>query len=46
MTKYIFTLIFFLILNSIKAQDVKWELAPSLGIELGGVIPIPLSEMP
>jgi len=46
MTKYIFTLIFFLILNSIKAQDVKWKLAPSLGIELGGVIPIPLSEMP
>ena len=46
MTKYIFTLIFFLIVTSIKAQDAKWKFAPSLGVELGGAIPIPMSEMP
>jgi len=46
MTKYISTLIFFLIVTSIKAQDAKWKFAPSLGVELGGAIPIPMSEMP
>ena len=46
MTKYIFTLIFFLILTSLKAQDAKWELTTSLGVDFGGTIPIPLSEMP
>ena len=46
MTKYIFTLIFFLTLTTIKAQDAKWKLTTSLGLDLGGAIPIPLSVMP
>ncbi|HSO86583.1 MAG TPA: hypothetical protein VLQ91_08545, partial [Draconibacterium sp.] len=46
MTKYVITLIFLLIIISLKAQNAKWKLAPSLGIDFGGAIPIPLSEMP
>lgn len=46
MTKYIFTLLFIFTLISSKAQDAKWEFTSTLGIDLGGVIPLPLSEMP
>lgn len=46
MTKYIFTLIFFLVLTNIQAQNAKWKLTTSPGIDMGGVIPLPLSEMP
>jgi len=46
MTKYIFTLIFFFVITIIKAQNGIWELLPSVGIDIGGTIPVPLSEMP
>ena len=46
MTKYTFTLILFLILTTVYARDPKWELKTSAGIDFGGAVPIPLSEMP
>jgi len=33
-------------MTTIKAQDSKWELSTAAGVDFGGVIPIPLSEMP
>ena len=44
--KYIFVLISLILLISAKAQDIKWQLTPALGVDFGGTIPIPLSEMP
>jgi hypothetical protein len=46
MTKHIFTLIFFLIIATANAQYPKWKLTTSAGIDFGGAVPIPLSEMP
>lgn len=35
-----------LMLLAAKAQENKWQFASSLGIDMGGAIPIPLSEIP
>jgi len=46
MIKYILITILCLSIFSLSAQEVKWQFAPALGIDMGGVIPIPLSEVP
>lgn len=46
MNKYIFILIFCLTVTLLKAQEAKWQFASTLGIDMGGVIPLPLSEVP
>ncbi len=46
MNKYLLVLIFSVTFTSIIAQESKWEFAPLLGIDMGGVIPLPLSEIP
>ena len=46
MNKYILIIILCIFFTNLKAQEVKWQLAPSLGIDMGGVIPIPLSSAP
>ncbi len=33
-------------ISSIIAQDAKWQFSSSLGIDMGGAIPLPLSEVP
>jgi hypothetical protein len=46
MTKYIFTLILFLSFVKANAGDPVWKLKANAGIDFGGAVPIPLSEMP
>jgi hypothetical protein len=46
MNKIFLLLFFFLTSTGIFAQDTKWEFASSLGVDMGGAIPMPLSEMP
>jgi hypothetical protein len=42
---FIFTAIF-VFYSPIFSQEVKWQLYPSLGIDMGGAIPVPLSKIP
>ena len=46
MTKPAFVLIFMFLLSGLFAQEAKWQFAPSLGIDMGGAIPVPLSSVP
>jgi len=46
MNKFFLLLIFGFCVSTLSAQDPKWQFAPSLGLDVGGAIPIPLSEMP
>ncbi|WP_346858031.1 outer membrane beta-barrel protein [uncultured Draconibacterium sp.] len=46
MNKTFFVLLFLLSFTSLIAQDTKWQFSSSLGIDMGGAIPLPLSEVP
>ena len=46
MNRYIILFLLCLGFVSTYAQDVRWKLSPILGLDMGGTIPIPLSEMP
>jgi hypothetical protein len=46
MNKLAFVFIFSLIASGIIAQEAKWQFSPSLGIDMGGAIPVPLSSVP
>lgn len=46
MNKYIFAIILLLSATTIKAQKPKWQFVPTLGIDIGAVIPIPYSSAP
>lgn len=46
MNKYTFTIILLLTVIILKAQEPKWQFAPSLGIDMGGAIPFPYSAAP
>lgn len=46
MNRIFLVIIFSLTFPGIYAQDTKWEFASSLGIDMGGAIPLPLSEVP
>jgi len=46
MNKIVSIIIFCFSITSLKAQESKWQFAPSLGIDMGGAIPIPLSAVP
>lgn len=46
MNKYLFVIIFTCVFTSVLAQENKWEFTSLLGIDMGGAIPLPLSEVP
>lgn len=46
MNKTLLVLFFSLSFTSLIAQDSKWQFSSSLGIDMGGAIPLPLSEVP
>ena len=46
MNKTLLALILSLTFTSLVAHDTKWEFSSSLGIDMGGAIPLPLSEVP
>lgn len=46
MNKFIFAIIFCITSSGLNAQETKWQISPLLGIDVGGVIPIPLSTAP
>jgi hypothetical protein len=46
MTKPLLIVVFIFLFGNIFAQEAKWQFAPSLGIDMGGAIPVPLSSVP
>lgn len=46
MNKFIFLIILSILCTGLIAQEAKWQFSPSLGIDMGGAIPVPLSSVP
>lgn len=46
MNKIALTLIAVFAFSLLKAQDSSWNIAPSLGLDFGGTVPVPLSAVP